>query len=154
MILKDYLEEIYVWEDGIPFDEFGYVLSPFNLYDGTYKQTTDKDKARYAEDITDPYGKKKFVIGSEYEYVCFDYYKLSKNNIVLHSVINSEKAGFIDELSYAVVSDQRASEVALEMIKSALSWIEDNNVEYSPDYWDQDPYFFYEEVCKACGIQK
>ncbi|MTI83899.1 MAG: hypothetical protein FH756_08315 [Firmicutes bacterium] len=146
------LEEISDWEDGIPYDEFGQALMPDDLYDDNERPTTDKGKAVYAREATDPYGALKFVAGSTKDFICFDYARLPGNSIVLHSSINSESLGYMDDYEYFVLHEESAAEAALAMVETALEWLAKNDVIHDQAHWGQGPYYFHQEISRVCGV--
>jgi hypothetical protein len=114
---------------------------PFTLED--YEAAID-----FAE--TDPYGALEYAVGSSDDFVCFDFHQHENGDFTLHSVVNSETGGFIQDLEhpYRVTEDRAVSE-ALGLIDQGLAWGYNNGVRHSKRGWNQDPYFFAREVAAA-----
>lgn len=113
---------------------------------------------------TDPYGKLEFVIGSEDDFVCFDYQTEPEQEvIILHAVLNCETGSFIQDFSKRAVwpidntegvMAMNAAEAAKALVEEALDWCAENDVEHDAEGWNQDPYYFaryIESLCKTGG---
>lgn len=108
-------------------------------------------QAKYA--ATDPYGELEFVVGSEDDFVCFDYATFAWRGVeyvALHSVLNSETGSFIENFDYHVlplmdpcgVVSPELVRTAHAMVFSALGWCGDNDVTHDRLGWNQDPFYF------------
>jgi len=92
--------------------------------------------------MTDPYGLLEYAIGSEDDFICFDFLVLPKT-VVLHSVLNSETGHFIQDFyPPQSVAREVAASIAKEMCEEALSWCGENEVEHDTEGWNQDPMYF------------
>lgn len=93
---------------------------------------------------TDPYGKLEWVVGNADEFICFDYYvDMVKNTITLHSVVNSQSGGFIEDLQKPItVPCEEAYGKVISMVDSAWLWCSENGVKHDTKGWNQDAQYF------------
>lgn len=86
---------------------------------------------------TDPYGKLHYGVGSEDDFICFDFADNHDGTITLHSVVNSETGCFIEDFdpprAYPKKDAPRAAEA---MLDQALDWCAENNIDPDPDGWN------------------
>lgn len=102
---------------------------------------------------TDPYHHLEFVIGTDDDFICFDYHVDSDSNTVtLHSVVNSETGTFIQDFEPPeTVSASLAPAVARDMVSAALDWCCENELVHDTEGWNQDPYYFARAVARCEG---
>jgi hypothetical protein len=130
------MEQDYLYRDianhrgGYPVDEWGHLLSK------------DKQRDGQALELTSPYGALEYAIGSGDDFVCFDYAILDNGLVALHSVLNSETDGFIQDGQYVVVALDQAPDHALALMDGAFE-----DVEHDENEWNQDHWFFYRSIC-------
>jgi len=115
----------------VPIDEYEHFLNWMDI------------RGDEARDLTSPYGALEWAIGTGDDFVCFDYADLPDGNIVLHAVVNSETAHFIDRFAYQVVSKDDAPAVAQALCIEALEWAEQDGARLHIRGWNQDPSYFY-----------
>jgi hypothetical protein len=107
--------------DGVPYDKWNHAL------DRQDKQNNDTE----ARDLTSPYGCLSYGMGSGDDFYCFDVAVVHFNSgdkIALHSVINSETGGFIQDGEYKIVPPDQALAVAQGMVDEAHDWMFNNGV--------------------------
>lgn len=110
---------------------------------------------------TDPYGSLEYVVGSSDDFICFDYYLGSHENrtvFLLHSVVNSETAGFIqdndtvlidaNDPEFKSIGDFEAAciRTAMRFVDDAVCWCAENGIKHSKKGWNQDPYYLVREI--------
>ncbi len=143
---------------GYPRDEWRHLLSSLDTHDGRPIVGWDKPGTRLPN-ITSPYGFLSFVIGGSDDFHCFDYEVINAGPrgqfIVLHSVINSEGGGFIQDGEYTVLPCNSAAEKtaacreALGMVDQAMEWVYGNDLRHSRKGWNQEPAYFAIAVCES-----
>ena len=94
---------------------------------------------------TDPYGSLSFAVGSDDDFVCFDYH-VGARRVVLHAVVNSETGHFLEDFAKVEVRREDAFASAVALVDRALDWCAENGVRLSLKGWDQDPYYFARAV--------
>lgn len=109
---------------------------------------------------TDPYGDLEFCVGSGDDFYCFGYAFFQWEGdtyCALHSVINSETGGFIQDGGYQVLRVQPLGEgellgAAASMVYEALDWLcmGGDPIQHDKAGWNQDPYYFVRAVARAC----
>ena len=108
-------------------------INPVEIEDSDEVETKGK---------TDPYGNLEWAVGSGDDFVCFDYH-VEDDYVILHSVINSETGGFIQDFEAPVrVPRTEAAKEARSLVEHALDWCANNDVRHSVKGWNQDPYYF------------
>jgi hypothetical protein len=98
---------------------------------------------------TDPYGTLEFVIGDTENFYCLDYqFSDDLSAVRLHSVINSETAGFIQDAFTGEVDLENAIQTAEWLVDDALDWLvqPDDVVTHDAVGWNQDPNYFVRSV--------
>lgn len=150
--MKKDLDVITTWENGTPFDKWGYALDPAALYDTYKKPTVDINKAVYSKQATDPLSSMEYVIGTIIDHIAFDFCLLPNHMAALHAVFKSETSGFIEDYSYQLVYMEDAPDVALGIIDNIIEeWILEQEIDHDEIFWNQDVFYFYRAVSKACG---
>lgn len=101
----------------------------------------------------DPYHYLTFVIGSEDDFVCFDYaVSTDRSTVKIASTINSETGGFIQEFMPTVeVPREAASLAARGLVDAALDWCGENEVEHDIIGWNQEPEFLIRSIQGEVG---
>jgi hypothetical protein len=121
----------------VPIDECGHYLDWHDI------------RGNEACDLTSPYGSLNFAIGSGDDFHCFDYAELPDKRVVLHSVVNSETGGFIQDAGYEVVQPNDAVDVAMGFVDNAIEWLYqggDHALRHTIRGWNQDEYYFVRVV--------
>lgn len=153
MKMTDYqVKAIRAWVDGIPFDEYGYALMNNDLYDDNKKPTLNNPTI--AIQATNPYGILEYAVGSDDDFVCFDYHVFDNGKVALHAVLNSETGCFIQDFEYVITDKENALEAALQMVEGAINWCYENRIKHKRKNWNQCPYYFYNSVAKELGIKQ
>ena len=131
---------------GYPKDQFGHLLDPFSAKDGQLVEGWDKPGTELFN-LTSPYGFLEYAIGNEDDFVCFDYRIVSSFKggkiFILHSVINSDTGGFIQDDEYIVKTCELYDYDDLGLIDGALEWCGMNDIKHNKTGWNQDPYYFH-----------
>ena len=123
----------------VPLDEYGHYLDWTDI------------RGSEARQLTSPYGSLEFAIGSGDDFHCFDYATLPDGDLVLHSVIDSETGGFIQDAGYHQVLPSEAVDVAIGFVNAAIDWLYqggDTSIRHSTRGWNQDPYYFVRCVAR------
>jgi hypothetical protein len=159
---KDYpMEKITLWEKlagvRVPVDSYGHYLDHAGV----------SDDGKEAHRLTSPYGSLHFAVGFGPEddedpdlagdtgdwMTCFDYAFLPDGRVILHSVVNSESGGFIQDGEYEVVAPEHALRAAVNMIALALQGVADNGGTHDEKGWNQDPYYFLRALAAALKVE-
>ena len=86
--------------EGVPFDQWGHALDRQDMRNGE------------ARDLTSPYGSLCFGMGDGDNFYCFDAAEVRFDNgdhqIAVHSVVNSETGGFIQDVGYRILPPDQA----------------------------------------------
>lgn len=134
-----------------------YRLDTLGFFVNDKKQLdNEKYHCKNHDGITDPYGELEFVIGSGDDFICFDYHleRLDAESVlvIIDAVINSETGSFIQSFDYYCdvikVSDNPVEELRV-MIYKAIEWCWENEVKYTKQGWNQDPWYVYRSFCQA-----
>lgn len=135
---------------GYPKDRFGHLLNPVD--DKTGKKHPIVMLGRRLYPLTDPYGLLRWIIGDEDDFICFDFAVLDNGYAVLHSVVNCETSGFIQDLAYVVVSVQDMVEVARQLTAEAVEWCVENEIEleYDDEARNPDGFVISVEAIRDC----
>jgi len=138
--LVDHIDEA----TGLPMDEYGHYLDPTDQDTGERIENIQPGDELY--NLTSPYGHLEFAIGSGDDFYCFDYRTVNTKQgemIVLHSVINSETGGFIQDGEYWIVPPKGAINILEGMVDSAIEWCGENEIRHSKSGWNQDPWYVF-----------
>jgi hypothetical protein len=139
-------------ETGWPVDESGHLL---NAETGPEDGWKTGWKGMKLEELTYPYGSLSYAVGSQDDFICFGFNLIegfSRNGaragqwLVMHSVINSETGGFIQDEGYQVIAMFDYDRDELGVVSRALDWCAENGVKHSKKGWNQDPWFFARDV--------
>jgi hypothetical protein len=124
-------------ERGYPVDVNGHYLDRDDIEGGE------------ARPLTDPYGSLEWVIGSDDDFVCFDFHELEDvGKVILHATVNSETGHFIEDREYLVCDKKDAPEEALRMVMDHPF----DDVEHDEKGHGQDRYYFYRSVFVECVL--
>lgn len=101
------------------------------------------------EKKTDPYGHISWAVGSDDDFVCFDYYvERRTKRVLLHAVVNSETGHFVqDFIKPTWVAFATAPEAARDMVNSGVEWCIENGVRFNKRTYSARK--FAREVAKA-----
>jgi len=139
-------------QTGYPVDQYGHLLDP----EGESFEIGDE-----LVNLTSPYGHLTFAYGNEDDFHCFDWASIKtadgRNFIVLHSVVNSETAAFIQDAEYELLSadtDEQKRVVlrtAFGILDCAADWMYDAGgpIDHDEDGWNQDYHFFVADIAAA-----
>lgn len=112
--------------------------------------TTEELEAAIDFAELDAYGHLSYAVGSGDDLVCFDFYQHANGDFSMHSVVNSETGGFIQDMQHEErVSEAEAVAYACGLIDQGMDWVYHNGGRHSVRGWNQDPYFFAREVAAA-----
>lgn len=142
---------------GYPQDRYGHLLNPISDRTG---YPVDKWFVEGTElaNLTSPYGFLQYAVGSGDDFHCFDFTEIDAapngKFIILHSVINSETGGFIQDGEYLVLPCNTPEEMiavcnaAKEMNDAAVSWVAEGEGNHDEEGWNQDDEKFVRDVIK------
>lgn len=134
---------------GYPKNKDGFLLNPYSPITGDLEEGWDK-KGTKLYNLTNPYGLLEYAVGEAEDFWCFDYavIRLSTSSafIVLDATINSETGGFIENADYKIIHSMDFENQSMDMIRAALSWCEENEIQHDKSGWNQDPYYFHRMV--------
>ncbi len=103
---------------------------------------------------TDPYGHRAYGVGTEDDFVCFDYMVFEDEGttkVALHATVNSETGSFIEDFDYQVVKKNEAMLIASEMAGDAIGWAADNEIEPDVKGWDHGIKRFIQDLETELG---
>jgi hypothetical protein len=120
-------------------DEDGEIVRDENKVTGHEEKISELQEElwRLEAEQTDPYGHLSYCVGSEDDFWCFDYGIKSNGDVILHSVVNSETGGFIEDGERVIVSPEEAVDYAIGMLDSAYEWCFENDVKWDHEGWNQ-----------------
>jgi hypothetical protein len=104
-------------------EEETYSFSPYYCADDD-----EQPSPRIEDCTTNPYGIISWSVGSDDDFICFDWAGLIHEHYALHSVCNSETDNFIQDYDYRLVHKSTAVKAATEMVQNARSWCAENGV--------------------------
>ena len=93
------------------------------------------------EHYCDPYGVLAWAVGSEDDFICFDYGIADDGTWHLASTLETDSFIQAFDKEFACFPEE-VIENAIGMIDRALDWCSDNQVELDIDGWNQDPWYF------------
>lgn len=120
--------------------------------DGHYLNADDWDQERgKARALTSPYGSLQFGIGTGEEdeedlMFAFDHAELPDGKIVLHSIVNSDTGGYIEDDCYVVLDPVEAIAYAQQMVDTALERLAEAGLTHDAEGWNQSPAYFVASV--------
>lgn len=135
---------------GYPRNQYGFLLNPCSLYDGTPVKDWDKPGTEL-HNLTSPYGHLYFACGTGDDFFCWDYAQIecvTGRYVILDATINSEPGGFIEGGGYEILPARSSAEcyevvqAAEGMVSDALEWCCFNDVRHSVRGWNQKPEYF------------
>ena len=142
---------------GYPKDQWGHLLQTASLHDGTVIPDWDKPGTELPN-ITSPYGHLFYATGSGDDFVCHDFKVINAGPrgrfAVLHSVMNSETGGFIQDYDYVVMPCNSIAEqkqvirCAFGILDAARAWCDSNGIRHSIKGWNRSHDFFAIAVAK------
>ena len=104
----------------------------------------------------DPYGSMEFAIGSETDFVCFDYAVDATREplrVALCATVNSETGRFIQDFAPGFVGGAKEAVThARRLVSDALDWCSgdpDTPIRLDMKGWGQDPTYFVRAVENA-----
>lgn len=148
------IQAIAYWKGIIPFNEYDEALNFYDMLDKNDNSTGDIGKAKFARTLTSPYGALEYGIGDEDYCIVFDYGILPNGTIALHSVVNCESGGFIQNCDYQIVPLNEAEEVARWMVDSGYDALAENDLVNDVEGWNNTVEKFVEDVKRCIALRK
>ena len=147
-------QDIAYWKDGIPFNSYDEALNFYDLLDEHENITTDVGVAKIARTLTSPYGALEYGVGDEDYCIVFDYGVLPNNMMALHSIVNCESGGFIQNCDYKIVPFDEAVDTAQWMLDIAMDTLFENDIENDVEGWNNTGEKFVEDVKRCIALRK
>jgi hypothetical protein len=143
------MQAIAYWKGIIPFNEYDEALNFYDMLDKDDNSTGDIGKAKFARTLTSPYGALEYGIGDEDYCIVFDYGVLPNGMVALHSVVNCESGGFIQNCDYKIVVLDEAEEMARWMVDSGYDTLAENDLVNDAEGWADTGEKFVKDVANT-----